>query len=67
MGISEDTDAVVVVVSEETGKISLSIGGKITKEQNPESLGRILNKLFTPQRNKSGLIASLQNVFRNGT
>ncbi|HIE08157.1 MAG TPA: TIGR00159 family protein [Desulfarculaceae bacterium] len=67
MGISEDTDAVVVVVSEETGKISLSIGGKITKEQNPESLGRILNKLFTSQRNKSGLIKSLQNVFRNGT
>jgi len=67
MGISEDTDAVVIVVSEETGKISLSIGGKITKEQNPESLGRILNKLFSPQRNKSGLIKSLQNVFRNGT
>ncbi len=65
MGISEDTDAVVVVVSEETGKISLSIGGKITKEQNPESLGRILNKLFTPQRKKSGLVASLRNIFRN--
>ncbi|MCK5679627.1 diadenylate cyclase CdaA, partial [bacterium] len=65
MGISEDTDTVVVVVSEETGKISLSIGGKITKEQNPESLGRVLNNIFSPKRKKSGLISSIQNIFRN--
>ncbi|MCK5915892.1 MAG: diadenylate cyclase, partial [Deltaproteobacteria bacterium] len=65
MGISEDTDAVVVVVSEESGKISLSIGGKITKEQNPESLGRILNKLFSPKHKKTSLIASLQKIFHN--
>lgn len=65
MGISEDTDAVVVVVSEETGRISLSIGGKITKEQNPESLGRVLNNIFSPKRNKSGIFASLQHFFRN--
>jgi uncharacterized protein (TIGR00159 family) len=65
MGISEDTDTVVVVISEETGRISLSIGGKITREQDPESLGRVLNNIFSPHRQKNGLIASLQNIFRN--
>ncbi len=65
MGISEDTDAVVVVVSEETGKISLSIGGKITKEQSPESLSRVLNNIFSPNRNKSRFVTLLQKFFRN--
>ncbi|MEA3347983.1 MAG: diadenylate cyclase CdaA [Pseudomonadota bacterium] len=65
MGISEDTDAVVVIVSEETGKISLSIGGKITKEQNTESLSRVLNNIFSPKRKKSGFFTSLQHIFRN--
>jgi uncharacterized protein (TIGR00159 family) len=65
MGISEDTDTVVIVVSEETGRISLAIGGKITKEQNPESLSRVLNKIFSPHRQKTGFITSLQNIFRN--
>ncbi|MBN2809118.1 MAG: diadenylate cyclase CdaA [Deltaproteobacteria bacterium] len=65
MGISEDTDAVAVVVSEETGKISLAIGGKITKEQSTESLSRVLNNIFSPNRNKSGILLSLQKIFRN--
>ncbi len=65
MGISEDTDSVVIVVSEETGKMSLSIGGKITKEQSPESLGRVLNNIFSPQRKKTGFIASLRKIFHN--
>ena len=64
MGISEDTDAIVIVVSEETGKISLSIGGKITREQNTESLSRVLNNIFSPTRNRTGFFAHLKNIFR---
>ncbi|HDS16047.1 MAG TPA: TIGR00159 family protein [Proteobacteria bacterium] len=63
MGVSEDTDAVVVVVSEETGRISVCIGGKITKEQNAESLSRVLNNIFSPTRNKSGILKTLKNIF----
>lgn len=65
MGISEDTDAVVIVVSEETGRISLSIGGKITREQSSESLSRVLNNIFSPSRKKTGLLASLRQIFQS--
>jgi diadenylate cyclase len=31
IGITEETDAIAIIVSEETGNISLSIGGSITR------------------------------------
>ena len=47
IGISEDTDAFVVVVSEETGRISVGVQGKITSDLTRESLAKILNDLYT--------------------
>ncbi|MEM9293546.1 MAG: diadenylate cyclase CdaA [Acidobacteriota bacterium] len=38
LGISEETDAVAVVVSEETGKISLAVDGEIRKDLDSNSL-----------------------------
>ena len=38
IGITEDTDAVVVVVSEETGTISLVTGGRIRREYDGPAL-----------------------------
>ena len=38
VGLSEETDAVVVVVSEETGVISLAVDGVIERELDPERL-----------------------------
>jgi len=46
LGLSEETDAVVVVVSEERGSISVAIGGKLTRELDKESLFRVLANLF---------------------
>ncbi len=38
IGITEETDAVAIIVSEETGTISLAIGGKITRSLDGTSL-----------------------------
>lgn len=46
MGVSENSDAVVVIVSEETGTISLSIGGKLDRGLKPELLREKLLTAF---------------------
>ncbi len=46
VGISEETDAVCVVVSEETGAVSVANGGKLTHGLDEEALVRILKNLF---------------------
>jgi len=46
IGISEETDAIVVVVSEETGKISLCMGGRITRDLDGETLRKVLLNLL---------------------
>lgn len=44
VGISRDSDAVAVVVSEETGKISLAIGGDLHRDLDSKSLRNSLYK-----------------------
>ena len=46
IGLSEETDAVCVVVSEETGSISISTGGKLMHNLSEENLGKILKETF---------------------
>lgn len=46
IGITEETDAVAVVVSEETGVISVAEGGQIERALDGEQLKRRLYKLF---------------------
>ncbi|MBS7298246.1 MAG: diadenylate cyclase CdaA [Eubacteriales bacterium] len=47
LGISEASDAMVVIVSEETGKISIAINGTLTRNLDKESLKRALERVFT--------------------
>lgn len=44
IGMSEQSDAVVVVVSEETGTISLVIGGKIIRDMKEDTLRKELKR-----------------------
>ena len=46
LGISELSDAVVLVVSEETGVVSLAIGGSLERNFNREKLIKRLNELL---------------------
>lgn len=48
VGLTEETDAVCVVVSEETGTISVSVYGKLTRGLDGEGLRRVLTSLFRP-------------------
>lgn len=46
IGVSEVSDAVVVVVSEETGAVSIALNGEITRDYTRESLTRELDRLL---------------------
>lgn len=48
LGISEETDAVAVIVSEQTGGISLSHDGRIDRELTGDQLRSLLLKLLEP-------------------
>ena len=49
IGMSENADAVVVIVSEETGSISVAIGGMLKRHLKPETLANILRNELLPQ------------------
>lgn len=48
LGLTEETDAVVIVVSEESGAISVVLNGRITRHLDGGTLRRVLLKLFPP-------------------
>lgn len=56
IGITETTDAVSLIVSEETGIISMAREGKLTRYLDTKSLTILLTELFTPDRSLSSWI-----------
>jgi len=52
LGISEASDAVVVIVSEETGKISVAINGSLTRNLTEETLKTALTKALIKETDK---------------
>lgn len=49
IGMSENSDAVVVIVSEETGSVSVAIGGMLRRHLAPETLAQLLRNELLPQ------------------
>lgn len=49
VGMSEASDAVVVIVSEETGTISVAVGGMLKRHLAPQTLERLLTQELCPQ------------------
>ncbi len=55
LGTSEASDAIAVVVSEETGSISIAHAGRMIRSLDPERLHNILTAFYRPeQASKSG-------------
>ncbi len=50
IGLTEETDAAVVVVSEETGTISIVMGGVLNRDLDAVSLRRALTQIFVTQK-----------------
>jgi diadenylate cyclase len=52
IGLSEETDAVIIIVSEETGIISMAINGKLETHLDMGKLRDVLTDLFTTKKVK---------------
>lgn len=66
IGTSEVSDAVVVIVSEETGTISVAIGGMLKRHLAPQTLEKLLtNELIREPEQKSGPFKNWRNSHFN--
>ena len=63
LGISEVSDAVVVVVSEESGTISVVHDGRMIRRLDAERLENILRAFFNPTAQRQGLIDIFKGIY----
>jgi diadenylate cyclase len=64
LGISEVSDAVAVVVSEETGSISVVHSGRMIRRLDGERLNNILRAFFHPPTTRGGILHILGDLFK---
>lgn len=69
IGISETADCVVVIVSEETGKISIAMSGELESNFTPDSLKKRLSKELNPAKaskseNGKAIVKKVKNKWK---
>ena len=68
IGISENSDAVVAIVSEETGSISVAINGMLKRHLSPETLHRLLKNELAPdqeEKKTTSAVSIISSVFKS--
>ncbi len=65
LGISEVSDAVVVVVSEESGTISVVHDGRMIRRLDADRLENILKAFFSPSVQRQGLTDIFKGIYPN--
>jgi len=63
IGLSERTDAVVVIISEERGEVSISVAGELRTVDTVDELITILGELISPVQDKSKSTLTVPDTF----
>ncbi|SNR66714.1 diadenylate cyclase CdaA [Desulfurobacterium atlanticum] len=66
IGITEETDCIAVVISEETGKISIAYHGKLIKNIEPQRLKRVLLSLLAQDTEKKSIKDVIVTFIKGG-
>ncbi len=69
VGMSENSDAIVVIVSEETGSISVATNGMLKRHLSPETLEKLLRLELMPDKEAEtarGVAGWMQRVRKKG-
>ena len=66
LGISEVSDAVVVVVSEESGTISVVHNGRMIRRLDADRLENILRAFFNPSSERQGVAELFKGIYPGG-
>ena len=59
IGISESTDAIALIASEETGILSMARDGKLTRYLDANSLNAVLSEMYAPAQDSANLLNRL--------
>ncbi len=67
VGMSQASDAVVVVVSEQTGTISVAVNGMLKRELTPDTLGKQLRKELCPPQEETKEVPAAVRILKKIT
>lgn len=66
IGITENSDALVIIVSEETGVISIAQNGELTRFVEAKKVEKVLLDLYLQEENKGFFVEKINKVLSRG-
>ena len=65
IGVTENTDATSLVLSEETGTMSMARGGKLTRHMDAEAIRTVLHGIYDPEKDPvTGVLTPMLSKWR---